>query len=120
MGVLSEAETVDRAPGCSGGLVLGALACAAFVVIAVALEVMGGLASNSEVPDWAARLVPIAWPRLARVGWWLTVALAAGAYRVLIGRAGFPQSTWLSVAAVAPFILFAAGIAAGAEWATWH
>ncbi|MDP1804020.1 MAG: hypothetical protein Q8K72_02530 [Acidimicrobiales bacterium] len=99
---------------------LGALACAAFVVLAMVLEVVGGMSANSEVPDWAPRLVPIAWPRLVRVGWWLAVGVAAGAYRVLLARAGLPQSRWLLVVSVAPFVLFAVGIAAGAEWATWH
>ena len=111
---------VDHRPPRGGGLVLGALACAAFVILAIVLEVVGGLAANSEVPGWAPRLAPIAWPRLVRVGWWLAVAVAAGAYRILLNRAGLPQSPWLSAASVAPFILFAAGIAAGAEWATWH
>lgn len=99
---------------------VGALACASFVVLAIALEVVGGMGANSEVPDWAPTLVPIAWPRLVRVGWWLVVAAAAGGYRVLLARAGLPQSPWVTAASMAPFVLFAAGIAAGAEWATWH
>lgn len=120
MPVPSEAETVDPSRRRGGRLVAGALICASFVVLAIVLEVVGGMAANSEVPGWAPRLVPIAWPRLVRAGWWLAVALAAGAYRILLARAGLPQSPLVTAASVAPFVVFAAAVAAGAEWTTWH
>lgn len=120
MPVRGPATTADPDRRGGGGLVLGALACASFVVVGIVLEVVGGLAANSEVPDWVPGLVPITWPRLVRVGWWLAVAAAAGGYRILLARAGLPQSAWVTAAAMTPFVLFASGIAAGAEWATWH
>lgn len=104
----------------ASGLVAGALACGLFVLVAIALEVLGGMAANSETPRWAARIVPLGWPPALRVGWWLLVGAAAGGHRVLLARAGVPRSGWATVATVTPFVLFAAGIAAGADWATWH
>lgn len=97
-----------------------ALVCAIFVLLAIVLEVLGGLAANSQVPEWAARTIPVAWPPTLRVGWWLLVAAAAGAYRLLLAGAGLPQSRWVTLASVVPFVVFASGIAAGAGWATWH
>jgi hypothetical protein len=41
-------------------------------------------------------------------------------FRFLLGRAGMPQRRLVVVLSVAPFVLFAAGVAAGADWATWH
>lgn len=99
---------------------LGAVGAGAFVLAAVAAEVLGGLGANSPVPAWAERVVPLAWPPAARVAWWLLVAAAAVAYRLLLGRAGFPQRRAVIVLSVAPFVVFAAGIAVGASWATWH
>jgi hypothetical protein len=86
----------------------------------VALEVVSGLNANSPVPAWAEQATPLAWPQPARVAWWLTVAGAMYAFRFLLGRAGMPQRRLVVVLSVAPFVLFAAGVAAGADWATWH
>lgn len=91
----------------------------AFVVGAVVLEVIGGLHANSAVPDWA-ELVPIAWPTPARVLWWLTVATAAGIFRLGLHRLGFRQRPFVVVASVGPFVVFAIGIASGSSWSTWH
>lgn len=99
---------------------MGALAAAGFVAFAFALEVMGGLGANSPAPAWADRVVPLAWPQGLRVVWWLVVAGAAGAYRLLLARAGFRQRRFVVVLTVVPFLVFAAGVAAGAPWATWH
>lgn len=98
----------------------GALLAAGFVVAAVSLEVMSSLAANSPVPAWADQVVPLAWPQPARVAWWLTVAGAMYAFRFLLGRAGMPQRRLIVVLSVAPFVIFAAGVAGGADWATWH
>lgn len=95
------------------------VAAFSFVVGAVVLEVIGGLHANSTVPDWA-ELVPIAWPAPARVLWWLTVAAAAGLFRLGLHRLGFPQRLLVVVASVAPFVAFAVGIASGSSWSTWH
>lgn len=110
-----------RARVSPSALVAGALGCGLFVLLAIGIEVLGGLAANSENPRWAVvRIVPIGWPPALRVGWWLLVGAAAGAHRVLLFRAGFRRSRWATVATMAPFVLFAGGIAAGAGWATWH
>lgn len=110
-----------RAGGAAGaGEVLRALGCAAFVVVAVALEVAGGAGANSPAPAWAEVVFPIAWPQPVRVVWWLAVAAAAFGYRACLRVAGFPQWRFVTTMTVAPFVVFAAGVAAGASWATWH
>lgn len=96
------------------------LGCAGFVLLAVAGEVLGGLGANSPAPAWAEIVVPLAWPRPLRILWWLAVAAAAGGFRLGLHRLGMPQRRWVVVASVAPFLIFAAGIAAGTSWATWH
>lgn len=102
------------------GALMGAALAGGFVLLAVALEVVGGLGANSPVPAWADRVVPLAWPQPVRVAWWLVVAGAAGAYRSALGRAGFPQRRTVSVLSVVPFVVFAFGVATGSDWATWH
>lgn len=102
------------------GVVAGALACGLFVIGAVVLEALGGAAANSPAPAWAEGLVPITWSAPARVGWWLAVAAAAAGYRVLLGRVGIRPRRWVTVLTVVPFVAFAAGIAVGVDWATWH
>ena len=97
-----------------------AVGCAAFVLLAVAVEVASGQAANSESPDWLYGLVPLTWPQSARVGWWLLVAAAAAGHRYFLVRAGLGTGRWLGGLLAAPFVLFAAGIAAGASWSTWH
>lgn len=91
-----------------------------FVLLAVALEVVGGLGANSPVPAWAERVVPLAWPQPARVVWWLGVAGAAATFRVMLGRAGIPPRRGVTLLTVAPFVVFAVGVATGTDWATWH
>ncbi len=99
---------------------LWAFAAAGFVLLAVALELVGSAWANSPAPSWAHVLVPLAWPAPARVVWWLLVAGAAGTFHVGVARSGHggrPVIGWLTVAL---FVGFAIGIALGAEWATWH
>ncbi|MDP9419159.1 MAG: hypothetical protein M3P53_03265 [Actinomycetota bacterium] len=98
----------------------GAIGCAALVLIAVTLEVLGGSAANSPVPAWAEDLLPISWPQAARVLWWLVVAAAALGYRLSMHRLGIRQRPLVVALSVAPFVAFAAGIALSADWATWH
>lgn len=86
---------------------------------AVALEVLGGSFANSPVGS-GSELVPLTWPQPARVAWWLLVAGAAGLARLSLHRIGIRQRPVVVVASVIPFIVFAGGVAAGAEWATWH
>lgn len=92
----------------------------AFAFLAVALEFVGGQYSNSEVDGLAARLHPLAWPQAARVVWWLAVAAAAGVYRYGEWRAGIRRSPIIIGLSVVPFVIFAAGIASGASFSTWH
>ncbi len=97
-----------------------ALPCSAlFVTGAVVLEVTGGANANSPVTGWT-HLVPLGWPQWVRVVWWLSVAGAAAVFRVGLRRFGMPARRLGDVVAVAPFLTFAAGIALGADWATWH
>jgi hypothetical protein len=100
--------------------IVGALLSAGVVLAAVILEVVGGQNANSPHPAWAEWAVPLAWPQPLRVLWWVGIAGAAGAYRILLGRAGFPQRKAVTILLVVPFLLFAAGVATDASWATWH
>lgn len=90
------------------------------MLFAVALEVLAGAAANSTVPAWVTWVVPLAWPQYVRVVWWLAVAAAALAFRLSLRRLGLRQRSWIVVVSVAPFVIFAAGIAFSADWATWH
>lgn len=92
---------------------------ALFVVAAVVLEVTGGAGANSPVPSWA-HVVPLGWPQWVRVAWWLGVATAAATFRVGLRRIGMPTRRVGDALTVAPFLVFAAGVALGADWATWH
>ena len=92
---------------------------ALFVVAAVVLEVTGGASANSPVPSWA-HVVPLGWPQWVRVLWWLGVAAAAATFRLGLRRIGMPTRRVGDAIAVAPFLAFAAGVALGADWATWH
>ncbi|MGI8793765.1 MAG: hypothetical protein ACR2H3_11415 [Acidimicrobiales bacterium] len=105
-------------PG-DGWWVLAAAISIVFVASAIVLEVLGGSFANSPVPDWA-HLVPIAWPNWLRAAWWVAVAGAAGLFRFGLHRLGLRQRPVVVVASVLPFLVFAGGIAASAEWATWH
>lgn len=102
------------------GAAAGACGCAAFVVFALVAEVVSSQYANSVTPAWAHGLVPLEWPQAARVGWWLAAAGAALGYQVQLRRLGIPQRRWVVACTVAPFVIFAGGIAAGADWATWH
>jgi len=99
---------------------LAAVGCALFVFAALAAEVTAGLYANSPTPRWAERVAPLAWPQPARVLWWLVIGAAAFAYRVILHRAGIRQRAWVVAVSVVPFVVFAAGIAVGADWSTWH
>lgn len=101
-------------------LALVALGTAVFTVLAVVLEIAAGVLANSAVPAWATRLVPLAWPRVARVAWWLTVAAAMATFHGSLHRLGLGQARLLVVASVAPFLIFAAGVATGQSWSTFH
>lgn len=105
-------------PG-DGWWLLAVAASIAFILLAIVLELVGGSFANSPVPDWA-HVAPIAWPTGPRVLWWIGVAGAAGLFRLGLHRLGHRQRPAVVVASIAPFLVFASGIAAGADWATWH
>lgn len=117
---MQQNDVVDADPALRGRSLLGALLAGGFVLLAVMLEVVSGRYANSPVPAWAYKVAPLAWPQPVRVAWWLMVAAAMLVFRVLLGRAGFPQRRFVVVVSAAPFVIFAAGIAFGADWATWH
>lgn len=97
-----------------------AVGCFVFVIAAVAAEVAAGAASAGVSPPWARLLIPLSWPAPARSIWWLAVAGAAFVFRLALHRLGFRQRPTLVALSTIPFVVFAVGIAAGAEWATWH
>jgi len=107
-----------KAPHLGAGA--GALVCAAFVLAALTAEALGSQYANSHVGSWALRAFPLSWPQPLRVVWWLVVAGAAFGFRVMLGRSGIRQSRPVVVVSVIPFVVFPAGIAVGADWATWH
>ena len=92
----------------------------ALVAAAVLLEVVAGSWANSEVPAWADGLVAPTWPQPARFVWWAGVAVAALTFRVGLARVGLPTRRWVTALLVVPFIVFALGVAFGAEWSTFH
>lgn len=112
--------TTGEREGATARLALTALGCALFVGVAVVSEVVSGAAANSPVPSWAEEVVPLAWPQPLRVVWWLAVAAAAYGFRASLRRLGFRQHPVVVVLSVAPFVVFAVGVALGASWATWH
>ncbi|MDP9403142.1 MAG: hypothetical protein M3P85_07350 [Actinomycetota bacterium] len=97
-----------------------AAGCLVFAVAAVATEVTAGAASAGVAPSWAGLLVPLSWPVPARVIWWLAVAGAGIVFRLALHSLGFRQRPTLVALSTIPFVVFAAGIATGADWATWH
>ncbi len=99
-------------------LVIG-LGGLAFAAAAVILEMISGQFANTAVPGWA-RWAPLAWPQPLRVAWWLAVAAGAAGFRWSLHRIGLRPSRIVTVCTVVPFLAFAAGIGAGADWATWH
>lgn len=101
-------------------LALSALGCILFVAWAVVAEVVAGSAANSRVPAWADNVFSLAWPQPLRVMWWLTVGAAAFGFRVSLHRLGLRQRPVVVALSVVPFVVFAAGIAVGADWSTWH
>lgn len=101
-------------------LVLTAFGCAAFVIWAVIAEIVAGASANSQVPAWADKVFSLAWPQPVRVVWWLAVAAAALGFRIALHRLGARQRWLVTAIGVIPFVVFAAGIAVGADWATWH
>lgn len=109
------------APAHPGRVVTAAIGLALFVIGAVILEMMAGAAAPANFEtSWVDRLVPLTWPQPGRVLWWLVIAGAAATHRYLLDRLAGRCRWWLPMLYGAPFVAFAAGIAAGAQWATFH
>ena len=119
MAVSTEREASELVPERAGWWLALAGSCLVFVLAAVVLETLSGLYANSPVPGWA-ELVPLAWPKPARVVWWLLVGAASGGFRLGLHRLGIRQRPVIVVASVVPFVAFAAGIALDSSWSTWH
>ena len=123
MSAIREAATqqVDGEPAdVTGRRLLASFCCAAFVLLAMAVEVLSGQAANSPGEAKFQPFAPLGWPAPVRVLWWLLVATAAAGHRVLLyGLHGARQRLSAALLA-APFVVFAVGIALGADWATWH
>ena len=87
---------------------------------ALVLEYAGSLFGQGVTTNYPGWLITGAWPTWARVVWWLVAA--AGAFTVTRGLAlANGRRGWVvSVLVTAPFVGFAAGVAAGTEWSAWH
>lgn len=97
-----------------------ALVGGAVALMAIVLELWGSWGTGADLAPPASWLVPSGWPTALRVAWWL--AATAGVFvanRGLARVTGRPRRLATGVA-VLPFLVFALGIATGAEWATWH
>lgn len=103
-----------------GRLIAIAVGCAVVVLGAVLVEMVAGAAAVSVEPSWEQRVVPLAWPQPWRVVWWLAIAGAAATHRLLLDRVDGRQRRWLIALHAAPFVVFAGGVAVGAQWATFH
>lgn len=100
-------------------LVVLGLIGAPFTIAAVVLEAISGQYANSSTPAWA-HWVPLAWPQPLRVAWWLVVAAATAGFRWSLRHVGIRANRVVTACIVAPFLVFAAGVGVGADWATWH
>lgn len=116
---MTEPTTTADAGHRAGLTLLLVVGCPLLVLVAVGLEVLGGQYANSDVPGWAS-LVPLSWPQAARAVWWTVVAAAAGGFRLGLARLGLPQRPLAVGLTVAPFALFALGVATGSSATTWH
>ncbi|MBW3662752.1 MAG: hypothetical protein KY469_06605 [Actinobacteria bacterium] len=97
-----------------------ALAGGAVTLLAVTLELLGSVLGDSPSTGYPGWLVPIAWPTAVRVAWWLVATAGAAATSHGLAHAAGRRGYVRTVVVAAPFLIFAVGIALGAEWATWH
>lgn len=99
---------------------LASIACVVLVLLAIALEVASGQGANSPETARFSPFVPLSWPQPARAVWWVLVAAAAGGQRLLLDP-GPGRRRWVLAGVCAmPFVVFAGGVASGAEWSAWH
>ncbi|MBW3574549.1 MAG: hypothetical protein KY450_06735 [Actinobacteria bacterium] len=117
---LDDVDNDRRRSDAEAGAGVLAIGCAGFVMSAVVLEAVAGSAANSPVPSWAEGLFPISWPQPVRVAWWFAVAVAALGFRLALVRLGLGRNRLVTALTVLPFAVLAAGVALGADWATWH
>ena len=116
----AHAPTTTASRSTDGAVPGWALAAGLVPFGALVLEYAGSLFGQGVTTSYPGWLITGAWPTWARVVWWLVAA--AGAFAVTRGLAqanGRPG--WVVSAVVtAPFVGFAAGVAAGTEWSAWH
>ncbi len=115
----ADEPTSHPSPRGSGWVLVAGLGGLVFTMGAVILEVVSSSYANSSVPGWA-HWVPLAWPQPLRVARWLAVATGAAGFRWSLGQVGLRPSRVVTALTVGPFVVFAAGIGVGADWATWH
>ena len=99
---------------------VASIGCVVLVLLAIALEVASGQGANSpEVADFSP-FVPLSWPQPVRALWWVLVATAAGGHRLLLDPGPGRRRWVLAGVAATPFLVFAGGVASGAQWSAWH
>jgi len=76
----------EREPRHPGLIAARSVACAVFVLAAIAVEVMSGPAANSPELAGVARLVPLGWPAAARVRCGCSWPPRRRRHRVLLDR----------------------------------
>ena len=120
-GCSAHAATTAAASRSSDGVVPGwALAAGLVPFGALVLEYAGSLFGQGVTTGYPGWLITGAWPTWARVAWWLIAAAGALIVTRGLARANGRRGWVVSVVVTAPFVGFAAGVAAGTEWSAWH
>lgn len=114
-------------PATASGSVVGeeplprwALVGAGLALLVLALEFLGSFLGDAPASDYPGWLVPIAWPTPVRVLWWLMGSAGAFATSRGLDHVTGRRRLLRGLLVASPFVIFAIGIATGAEWATWH
>jgi hypothetical protein len=110
-----------RSTSAGDGVVPGwALAAGLVPLGALVLEYAGSLFGQGVTTSYPGWLITGAWPTWARVVWWLIAAAGALIVTRGLARANGRRGWVVSIVVTAPFVGFAAGVAAGTEWSAWH
>lgn len=89
------------------------------VLAALVLEVVAGEAATDPGAS-SYSWVPLTWPSPLRATYWLGIGAIAVGHRIGLARLGSAPRPLVTLTIAAPFAVFAAGVALGAPWATWH
>lgn len=103
-----------------GALPRAALVGGIIALVAVLLEMWGSWGTGAEPTPPASWFVPSGWPTFLRVAWWLAATTGVFLANRGLARVTHRPRRLATAVAVLPFLAFTLGIAAGAEWATWH